>query len=71
MKILCIGNSFSQDATRYLQEIAEKNGDNYKVTNLFIGGCSLEMHYNNIIEDAEKYNVQTKVQFSLEYTAIS
>lgn len=71
MKILCIGNSFSQDATRYLQEIAEKNGDNYKVTNLFIGGCSLEMHYNNIIEDAEKYNVQTKGQFSLEYTSIS
>lgn len=44
MKILAIGNSFSQDATRYLQDIAASAGENLFVRNLYIGGCSLEMH---------------------------
>ena len=70
MKILCIGNSFSQDATRYLSEIALSNGEDFKVINLFIGSCSLEMHYNNIIENADKYNVQERAQFSSEYISI-
>lgn len=55
MNILCIGNSFSQDATRYLQEIS--NGELY-VRNLYIGGCSLETHYNNIINDKADYEYQ-------------
>ena len=37
-KILCIGNSFSQDATRYLEAIAD--GELF-VRNCYIGGCSL------------------------------
>lgn len=46
MKILCIGNSFSQDATKYLHQIS--NGEIF-VRNLYIGGCSLETHWNNIV----------------------
>ena len=52
MKILAIGNSFSQDATRYLQDIAASAGENLFVRNLYIGGCSLEMHAKNITENA-------------------
>ena len=52
VNILCIGNSFSEDATAYLQRIA---GGELYVRNLAIGGCSLERHYNNIIEDKAVY----------------
>ena len=58
MKILAIGNSFSQDATRYLREIAKSNGDKIKVINLFIGGCPLYKHYLNILQNKNAYNIQ-------------
>ncbi len=45
-KVLCIGNSFSEDATAYLQKVS---GGELYVRNLAIGGCSLERHYNNIL----------------------
>ncbi len=63
MKILAIGNSFSQDATRYLQAISKKEGENLKVVNLYIGGCSLRTHYLNILEDKKAY--------VLEYNGVS
>lgn len=55
MKILAIGNSFSQDATRYLKKIAEADDTELKVVNLNIGGCSLERHYWNIFNDIADY----------------
>ncbi len=55
MNILCIGNSFSQDATRYLHQVS---GETLYVRNLYIGGCSLERHYNNIIENVADYEYQ-------------
>lgn len=58
MKILAIGNSFSQDATRYLQDIAASAGENLFVRNLYIGGCSLEMHAKNIAENAPAYDYE-------------
>lgn len=58
MKILAIGNSFSQDATRYLQEIATSAGEDLFVRNLYIGGCSLEMHSNNIKSNAPAYDYE-------------
>ena len=55
MNILCIGNSFSEDATRYLHQISD--GEMY-VRNLYIGGCSLERHWNNIINESKDYEWQ-------------
>ncbi|MBR2943943.1 MAG: DUF4886 domain-containing protein [Clostridia bacterium] len=55
MNILCIGNSFSEDATRYLHQISD--GELY-VRNLYIGGCSLERHWNNIVSGASEYEWQ-------------
>ena len=55
MKIHSIGNSFSQDATRYLHRMAADNGIDLKTVNLYIGGCSLKTHYYNILDDAKKY----------------
>ena len=55
MNVLCIGNSFSQDATRYLHQVS---GEELFVRNLYIGGCSLERHYNNIVGDVADYEYQ-------------
>ncbi|MDD4689880.1 MAG: DUF4886 domain-containing protein [Eubacteriales bacterium] len=58
MKVLAIGNSFSQDATRYLHQIAQADNTELKVVNLYIGGCSLERHYNNINNDEKAYEYE-------------
>ncbi len=58
IKVLSIGNSFSVDATRYLTMLAEYTNTDLISKNLYISGCSLEMHYHNIINDAEDYDLQ-------------
>ncbi|MBQ7226177.1 MAG: DUF4886 domain-containing protein [Clostridia bacterium] len=60
MNVLCIGNSFSQDATRYLHQVS---GETLFVRNLYIGGCSLERHYNNIVGDVADYEYQKNGRF--------
>ena len=47
IKILAIGNSFSEDATAYLHQLAKAGGVDTKVVNLYIGGCDLETHWAN------------------------
>ena len=58
MKILSIGNSFSQDAQRYLYRLARKEGVQMKTVNLYIGGCPLRRHYLNILDDNAAYEFQ-------------
>ncbi len=65
IKILAIGNSFSQDATYYLHQIAAADDVDIKVVNLYIGGCSLERHWNNIQSGAEEYLLEEN-GYSLE-----
>lgn len=55
MKILFIGNSFSQDTAEYLQRVA---GGELFVRNLYIGGCSLKMHEENIKANSATYQYQ-------------
>ena len=58
MKILSIGNSFSQDAQRYLHRLALNEGIQMKTVNLYIGGCSLRRHYLNMLDDNAAYDFQ-------------
>ena len=58
MKILAIGNSFSQDATRYLHRLARAAGEKLTVVNLYIGGCSLERHFRNMHTEERAYELQ-------------
>lgn len=37
MKILSIGNSFSQDAHKWLHKLAKVNGVEFEIANLYIG----------------------------------
>ena len=63
MKILSIGNSFSQDAQRYLHQIAKNQGVNLTCVNLYIGGCSLQTHYNNSINNQPLYDYEVNGKF--------
>ena len=58
MRILAIGNSFSQDASRYLAGVAKSAGVNIDIVNLMIGGCSLETHYQNMLSGEKKYQLE-------------
>lgn len=58
MNILSIGNSFSQDAQRYLHRLAKQDGVALKTVNLYIGGCSLRTHYLNMLDDVAAYDFE-------------
>ena len=58
MKVLAIGNSFSQDAMRYLNGTALRSGVKMEVVNLMIGGCSLEAHYRNMLSGEKRYMLE-------------
>ncbi|MDP4240041.1 MAG: DUF4886 domain-containing protein [Bacteroidota bacterium] len=48
IKILAIGNSFSEDATEsYLSDLAKADGVKVIIGNMYIGGCRLETHWKN------------------------
>ena len=58
MKLLCIGNSYSQDACTYMHRMADAVGFWLETRNLYIGGCSLERHYANLISGEAAYNYE-------------
>ena len=70
MKILAIGNSFSDDASAWLHQIAKAGGVDLNVVSLCIGGCPLKLHWANALGDVSDYYVtvngeQTGETFSL------
>lgn len=58
IRILAIGNSFSEDATYYLHQILEAAGVENLAVNLYIGGCPLEKHWFNIENASREYQLQ-------------
>ena len=58
MKILSIGNSFSQDAHKWIYPIAKELGEDFEVVNLYIGGCSLKTHWNNFLSGVRSYDYE-------------
>jgi hypothetical protein len=58
VKILCVGNSFSQDSVYYLYDIAESAGVDVIVGNLHFSGCSLQRHEMNAGENLKAYSYQ-------------
>ena len=70
MKMLAIGNSFSQDATHYLAQIANAQNVEMKVVNLYIGGCNLERHWKNICENISEYLLEVDGNSMEKYVSI-
>ena len=64
MNILCIGNSFSQDACSYLSRIAEEDGVEITAINMMIGGCSLYTHFKNLQTEADAYFLEVNGAYS-------
>ena len=56
IRILAVGNSFSQDAVEQnLHELAASEGIPTIIANMYIGGCSLERHLKNARENRAAY----------------
>ena len=57
LKLLAIGNSFSEDAIEQnLFELAAATGHQMVIGNMYIGGCSLERHWENAQSNKPDYN---------------
>ncbi len=57
LKILAIGNSFSEDAIEYyLYGLAKAAGKDIVIGNLYIGGAELSQHVENANNNAEAYS---------------
>lgn len=57
INLLAIGNSFSRNALFFLHDICSANDFDIKIYNLYIAGCSLERHWNNIENATELYEL--------------
>ena len=56
LKILSVGNSFAVDTTQYATEIALDLGfQSVHIGTLYIGGCSINRHYQNAQTNAAAY----------------
>lgn len=63
MKLLSIGNSFSQDAQKWLHQIAESAGAEIHAVNLYIGGCPLVVHWNHFLDREPAYEMWINGEF--------
>ncbi len=60
LKLLAIGNSFSDDSMQYVYEIAKSLGiEKITLGNLYIGGCTLDTHAANAEGDRRAYEYRT------------
>lgn len=60
MFLLSIGNSFSQDAHKWLPAIARSNGAALYAANLYVGGCSLEQHWDFFRKEEAAYDLEVE-----------
>lgn len=57
LRVLAIGNSFSQDAIeQYLYELAAAGGKPVVIGNMYIGGAPLSLHWDNARADKAAYS---------------
>lgn len=64
-KILAIGNSFSEDGTYYLNSIGHNVGIQTKVVNLYIPGCTLRQHWQNLNSNQALYRYELNGMYDL------
>jgi hypothetical protein len=48
LRVFLIGNSFSQNATRYLPDLAKEGGHQLELGRAELGGCSLQRHWDSV-----------------------
>jgi hypothetical protein len=67
VRLLAIGNSFSNNATHYLPRIVEAAGDKLTFRTISIGGCPLERHWKN----ADAFQHGSTEKLPVAWTALS
>lgn len=69
ISILFIGNSFSDDTEAYMVDILLNLGyTNVNIGNLYIGGCSIDTHYDNILKNTNAYDFRMRSHNGKKYT---
>ena len=58
IKMLSIGNSFSNNAQQWLHQMCDSCGIENETVNLYIGGCPLERHFSNIQSGEAAYSLE-------------
>ena len=67
LRILAIGNSFSEDAMTYLGEIAANFGlEDFVIAYLYIGGATLETHWTTVSNGTSSYRYEKNVDNTWE-----
>ena len=62
LKVLAIGNSFSVDAIEQnLYELAHAQGDSLVIGNAYIGGCTIDRHWENTYNGKTDYSYRKVV----------
>lgn len=60
LRVLFIGNSFSDDTMEFVTSIAKSSGyEDIMLGNLYVGACSINMHLKNATENAPVYLFRT------------
>lgn len=59
MNFFIIGNSFSQNCTRYLPQLAAEGGHHLHLGRAEVGGCTLQLHWEHV-EAAERGEAEGK-----------
>jgi hypothetical protein len=60
VKLLTIGNSFAQNALKYLDQIVKGQGRKIIIGRANLGGCPLDRHWNNAEKDLKEYKYKGK-----------
>ncbi|MBO5023391.1 MAG: DUF4886 domain-containing protein [Clostridia bacterium] len=72
IKILAIGNSFSVDAMEtHLHKVFAALGIEATLGNLYIGGCSLDTHWDNIQNNKRAYTYYYKAAQKSTFTSLT
>lgn len=67
IKMLSIGNSFTEDAYTYMAELLLKMGvKEFKICYLYVGGTSLEDHYNFLTKNEGFYSYRKYINGKFE-----
>ncbi len=68
-KLLAIGNSFSDNAEKFMYPILDAFGvKEIVVANLYIGGCSIETHVNNAANNTNAYTYRKNTTGVFQHT---
>ena len=69
IKILAIGNSFSEDALEnYLYDLAKADGNKIIIGNLYIGGAPISLHVKNGVENKNAYSYRKVNELGVKTT---